>query len=364
MTGTGTPLTAVITAEIETGGPMSVARYMGLALGHPAHGYYMTGEPFGARGDFVTAPEISQMFGELIGLWCADTWSKMAIDGPVMLAELGPGRGTLMADALRAARASPAFLQAADIHLVETSPALRRRQEKTLATWRKPIHWHDRFEDLPHGPLLVIANELFDALPAHQFEVRDGVWHERCVVLAPEGGLAMALSPDPVPPGIVPADFAASPKGSIFEVAPIRERLAGAIAARLVAHGGAGLIIDYGHGSPGLGDTLQAVSAHEYADPLAAPGEADITTHVDFSALVRAATDAGAIALGPIEMGPFLSALGVQTRAAALKSSAPAATAADIDTALHRLTAAEQMGSLFKVLVLTGPGGPVPAPFA
>lgn len=361
---TATPLAGIIGAEIASGGPMTVARYMSLALGHRAHGYYMSGDPFGARGDFITAPEISQMFGELIGLWCADTWSKMAIGGPVLVAELGPGRGTLMADALRAARALPPFFRNLEVHLVETSPYLRRRQEETLETCGKPVHWHDRLEELPQGPLLVIANELFDALPAHQFEARDGAWHERCVTLAPDGGLAMALSPDPVPTNIIPSTIADPPEGAVLELAPERERLAGAIAARLAKRGGAALIIDYGHGSTGFGDTLQAVRAHQYADPLAAPGKTDITTHVDFSALARAAANAGARALGPVAMGAFLKALGLEARGERLKAGAPAATAAGIDAAIHRLTAADQMGSVFKVLALAAPDGPVPAPFA
>lgn len=353
-----------IRAEIEASGPMTIARYMGLALGHPEFGYYITRDPFGAKGDFTTAPEISQMFGEMIGLWCADAWSKSGSPDPVRLVEIGPGRGTLMADALRAAAALPAFAATIDVHLVETSPVLREHQASKLAHCRRTVTWHDRFEDVGPGPALVIANELFDALPVHQFERRDGHWRERCIGNGPGGGLALRLSPDPAVTGAVPETFSNAPEGAIFEAAPARDRLAATIATRICAHGGAALIVDYGHQKEGLGDTLQALRSHSFDDPFANPGHADITSHVDFAGLARAAQNAGAAISGPAEMGTFLLALGIAERAAGLKSGTPADAVERIDAAISRLTRPDQMGSLFKVLALTVAGAPAPAPFS
>lgn len=356
-------LERLIAARIAENGPMALADYMGMALGHPDHGYYMARDPFGVQGDFTTAPEISQMFGELIGIWCADTWSKMS-PGPVILTELGPGRGTLMADALRAARgALPEFYQAAEVRLVETSPYLRARQMTALAACGKTVQWHDRFDDVPPGPALVIANEFFDALPVHQVEARNGDWYERRVIVAADGALALAPGTEPAPAEITPLSPGAASDGDIFEAAPLRNDLAAAIATRLVAHGGAVLIIDYGHATPGFGDTFQAVRDHRFTDPFLSPGEADLTAHVDFSALALAAASAGAMTFGPMDMGPFLTALGLESRAERLKSGASAAVIKSIDAAVHRLTAHKQMGTVFKVLVIAAPGGPIPAPF-
>ena len=361
------PLAKLIEHEIETTGPIPLARYMTLALSHREYGYYMKGDPFGAQGDFTTAPEISQMFGEMLGLWCADTWTKALSGQRVFLAELGPGRGTLMADALRAARVAPAFFEAAEIHLVETSPFLRKCQNSTLAQSGKSVLWHDRFEDLPKGPVLVLANELLDALPFHQFERRDGHWHERCVAIGPDGGFCFGLAPDPCLPGLIPpglaATDAANDEGAIFEISPQRQLLVEALAARLKKYGGAALIIDYGHDQPGTGDTFQAMRRHGYADPLLAPGDADLTSHVDFHALALAAIGAGARVAGIAAMGPFLQAMGIDARAENLKAADNGKSAKDIDDAICRLTASDQMGSLFKVLALCGPTGPLPAPF-
>jgi len=361
---THNPLEKIIGAEIRAGGPMSMARYMALVLGHPEHGYYMGRDPFGADGDFTTAPEISQMFGELVGLWCADTWTKMDPGGPMLLAELGPGRGTLMADALRAARAVlPAFFDAVDVHLVETSGSMRRRQKSTLGSCGKTITWHESFDELPHGPLLLIANELFDALPVHQVEARGGKWYERCVTADADGALSITLGDDTAPAEITPPMDTDPRDGAIFEASPQRNRLAAAIALRLATHGGAALIVDYGHTSPGFGDTLQAVRSHQFCKLFADPGKADVTAHVDFSAIAGAATTAGATSFEPIGMGDFLDQLGLAARAERLKSGADAKTAETIDAAVRRLTEPDQMGSHFKVLVIAAPNGPVPAPF-
>ncbi|MFQ5775459.1 MAG: class I SAM-dependent methyltransferase [Kiloniellaceae bacterium] len=364
------PLDRRIAARIARLGPITVAEYMAEALTHPKHGYYMTGDPFGARGDFVTAPEISQMFGELIGLWCADTWQRMGAPDPVLLVELGPGRGTLLADALRAARVVPAFLRALRLQLVEVSPALRARQRATLtaaarATGAAP-HWHDGLEGVPDGPLLLIANEFFDALPVRQFERRPEGWCERVVTLAPDGGsLAFALAPAGAQAAaLVPAELREAPPGSLVEVSVPAIVLAGEIGRRLAAHGGAALVIDYGRARPRAGATLQALRRHAPHAVLADPGTADLTAHVDFSALARAAAEAGAQAHGPVDQGDFLAALGLGARAAALRESATPAQAADIASAAARLSDPAQMGRSYKALALTRAGFGPPAGFA
>jgi len=362
-----TALGDLLARRIRLDGPISVADFMMEALGHPRHGYYMTADRFGAAGDFVTAPEISQMFGELIGLWCADAWDRMGRPNPVLLAELGPGRGTLMADALRAlSGVLPAFTAAVRVHLVETSPLLRRRQAESLSRYAAPV-WHDRVIDLPEGPLLVIANEFFDALPIRQFERTPRGWSERLVGLDDETGeLRFVLGPPGAPTTrMIPLRLREAPlaHGTVIDIAPAGQSVALELGRRLAAHGGAALIIDYGHAAPVPTDTLQAVRRHAPVPLLADPGEADLTAHVDFGALAAAARDAGAVAHGPVGQGALLSALGIETRAALLRRNASPAQASDLDAALHRLTAADAMGTLFKALALTGPGQPVPAGF-
>ncbi len=342
-----TPLEAEIRRIIETEGPMTVSDYMQLCLTHPRHGYYVTRDPFGARGDFVTAPEVSQMFGELLGAWAAAVWRQMGSPSRVRLIELGPGRGTLMADALRAAQALPEFFAALSVHLVEISPALRALQEKALVNAGVPTAWHHGVDDIPDGPAIAIANEFADALPVSQFvKDRDG-WHVRMVGVA-GGRLSFLAAPDPMP-GVPATD---APPGTILE-----RRHDGPLAllARRVAHGGAALFIDYGHAETGFGDTLQAVREHKFADPLEMPGEADLTTQVDFGALAHTAQKQGASAQGPMPQGEFLRRLGIAQRAGRLKANATHEQAADIDAALARLTAPDQMGELFKVLAIADP---------
>jgi SAM-dependent MidA family methyltransferase len=354
------PLEAELRAMISTSGPIPVSRFMALCLSHPEHGYYMSRDPFGRAGDFVTAPEISQMFGELIGLWAAEVWRQLGSPHAVRLVELGPGRGTMMADVLRAARAVPAFRAALSVHLVETSPTLERRQRETLAACGAPVAWHRRFDDVPAGAAIVLANEFFDALPVHQAIRSAQGWHERVVGLDPAGRLAFAAASAPAPVARIPPrlDAEAAP-GAIFEwrcAEPAR-----ALASR-VAAGGAALVIDYGHAQSGLGDTLQAVRSHRFADVLADPGEADLTAHVDFAALRADAERAGARVYGPIEQGLFLRRLGIAQRAARLQAAAPDQAGA-VDAALARLTGPGQagMGGLFKALALCDPTlGPLP----
>jgi NADH dehydrogenase [ubiquinone] 1 alpha subcomplex assembly factor 7 len=352
-----TPLEAELRRIIAADGPMSVATYVALCLGHPVHGYYMTRDPFGRGGDFITAPEISQMFGELIGLWAAAVWQVMGSPAPVALVELGPGRGTLMADALRAARVVPAFAAAVDVHLVETSPVLQGRQQEALAALKVPIAWHRDFAGVPGAPLIVIANEFFDALPVHQAVKTPSGWHERMVGVGPDGKLTFALHPDPIAgfSTIAPKLAANAPSGAVFEWRS--GEIAADTARRLAQHGGAAIIIDYGHSESAPGETLQAVGRHGFADPLATPGEIDLTAHVDFAALARTAAEAGARVLGPILQGDFLRRLGIEARAAALRANATAAQAADLDAALARLTGAGRgsMGELFKAMAFADP---------
>jgi NADH dehydrogenase [ubiquinone] 1 alpha subcomplex assembly factor 7 len=359
-----------IAARIARLGPITLAEYMAEVLTRPDGGYYMAGDPFGAAGDFVTAPEISQMFGELIGLWCAETWRRLGAPDPVLLVELGPGRGTLMADALRAGRAVPGFAAALRLHLVEASPALEARQRAALARYAAQLggapRWHANLGDLPEGPMLLIANEFFDALPVRQFERCADGWCERRVGLA-EDGATLVLTPGPpsrAATRLLPASLCDAPVGSIVEISSAAAGTAAEIGRRLAAGGGAALIVDYGHDRPRCGATLQALRRHARHDILAAPGRVDLTAHVDFSALVEAARAAGAAAYGPLSQGRFLAALGIGARAAALRAGANVRQAGDIDAALARLTDPEGMGELFRVLALTGPGLGAPAGFA
>ncbi len=353
----------VIAAEIGQTGPISVARYMTLALLDPRAGYYTTRDPFGAAGDFITAPEISQMFGELIGLWAADLWQRLGAPPRVVLAELGPGRGTLMADALRAARALPAFRAALTPWLVEASPRLAQIQAERLAG--SGAQWADDLAGLPgDAPLIVVANEFFDALPIRQFVRRGRVWHERLVGLDDGGALAFALAPEPghlddlLPAAILDG----APDGAVAEICPAGRAIAGDLGRRLAAQGGGALIIDYGPPAPGTGDSFQAVRRHGFHKVLADPGQADLTAHVDFAALAAAARAAGAAAWGPIGQGDLLQRLGLAARAAALARANPGRQA-EFDAAVARLTAPDQMGTLFQALALTGDAALVPAAF-
>jgi SAM-dependent MidA family methyltransferase len=340
-------LREIIAAE----GPIPLERYMGLALSHPRYGYYMRREPFGVAGDFVTAPEISQMFGELIGLWAAEMWRLAGAPVPMRLVELGPGRGTLMADALRAIRSIPALAATIAIHLVETSPRLVEIQHARLAQYDVPIEWHGSPADIPLGPAIFIANEFFDALPVQHFVRAEKGWCERLVGLDAHGNLAFGLSP------LSASEIrVAAPEGTIIEISPKAREIVGALAGRMAGDGGALLLIDYGYADTQAGETLQGVRNHRFVDPLEAPGECDLTTHVDFAALAREAKAAGARVHGPLTQAQFLLALGIVARAQMLKRNATAAQAAAIDTAVSRLTdrsTPASMGQLFKVMVIT-----------
>ena len=350
------PLETEIHRLIRIAGPMPISEYMRLCLTHPQHGYYIKHDPIGAGGDFITAPEISQMFGELIGVWLATVWQQMSAPENVRLIELGPGRGTMMADALRAAKKVPAFLSAIVLHLVEVSPALRKMQEERLTPLGLPAFWHSALEDVPAGPFIVVANEFIDALPVRQAVKQAGGWHERVVEIGPDGKLLIDTARDPLPnfESTLPPGLRMSPDGSIYEWRP--DSFAFELGRR-VRDGGAALIIDYGHTRYGLGETLQAVSGHGYVDPLSSPGDVDLTAHVDFDAFAQRAESIGARVHGPVAQRDWLRRLGIDQRAATLKSHAPYGKAQEIDQTLSRLTAggARGMGELCKVIAIADP---------
>jgi NADH dehydrogenase [ubiquinone] 1 alpha subcomplex assembly factor 7 len=351
------PLEAEIRRRIAAGGPMPVAHYMELCLTDPERGYYARRDPFGVAGDFVTSPEISQMFGELIGLWAAATWRAMGSPGALNLVELGPGRGTMMVDVLRAARVMPDFRAAIFVHLVEISGALVRLQQRALSGADLPVAWHRSIEQVPEGALIVLANEFFDALPIRQAVMCADGWHERVIKIGEDDKLHFSIDRDPIPlfDKLLPRTLRAAKIGEIFEWRT--DNIALEIGRRVAHSGGAALIIDYGHEESAIGDTLQAVGGHEFAEPLLAPGQLDLTAHVDFQALAQAAEGMGARVSGPLPQGEFLRRLGIVERAAALKAAAPPDYAATVDAARVRLTSEDRagMGRLFKAIAVANP---------
>ena len=345
-----TVLEARIAGLIEAEGPIDVATFMTLALGHPTSGYYPAHARLGAAGDFVTAPETSQIFGELVGLAIADAW-RTAGRPAARLVELGPGNGTLLADLWRSTAKVPGFLAALEVHLVETSPALQRLQGERLASVDR-LHWHGDLTQVPADrPLLLVANELFDALPIRQFIMEAEGWHEIEVALDADRRLCLArsrrLSPlaARLPEGL--------PVGSVLELSPAREALMADLAERLRAQGGLALLIDYGELEPTPGSTLQAVHRHRKVDPLTRPGEVDLSSRVAFGPLARIAREAGLRVFGPLPQGDFLARLGSGLRLAQLRRGATPAQAAALEAGHRRLTAAEGMGTLFKVMAVT-----------
>jgi SAM-dependent MidA family methyltransferase len=348
-----TPLGAELVRQIAATGPMPLADYMAACLLHPTQGYYATRDPLGAAGDFTTAPEISQMFGEMLGLCLAQAWLDQGAPAPFALAELGPGRGTLMADILRATARVPGFHDALGLHLVETSAPLRQAQAARLAGHAP--HWHESIERLPDLPLFLVANEFFDALPVRQFLRAGSGWRERMVGLQ-EGALALGLS-QPAPVAALSHRLEDTEEGQIVETCAPAEAIAQEIGARLARRGGLALITDYG-GWRSIGDTFQALQDHAPADPFAAPGHADLTAHVDFEALARAA--APAQCSGLTAQGVFLERLGITRRAEALAANLSGAALESHVAAHRRLTHPDEMGSLFKALALFPDGAPPP----
>jgi SAM-dependent MidA family methyltransferase len=338
----------MIAGLIRAEGPISVERF----FQHCVAAYYAAREPFGPDGDFVTAPEYSQLFGEMIGVWCAALFEQLGRPDDFRLVELGPGRGTLMKDVLKASRL------VVPVHLVEQSPRLRAVQKSTLDGVGLAPVWHDSLAEVPVGPAIVIANEFFDALPVRQFVRAGDGWRERRVGLAADGqALAFVAGPLVEPPARLAAVAAGATEGAIIETCPAGEELAAVLAARLVAAGGAALVIDYGHARPAPGDTLQAVRGHRFACLLERPGETDLSHHVDFQALAAAAAQAGARPYGPIPQGLFLGRLGAGERAEAIAAAAAdQARGQAIFSAVRRLMHPGRMGLLFKALAIAGPG--------
>ena len=343
-----TPLEKILAEIIAAEGPMSLNRYMALCLGHPTHGYYIKKDPFGAQGDFITAPETSQMFGELIGVWLTTMWDAMGKPSKFSLVELGPGRGTLMADILRASKVMPGFREAAQIHLVEMSHVLTKLQIDSLGNGP---NWHETLETIPEGPMLLIANEFFDAIPISQLEKRDGKWLERCVGLE---GLCL------VPIGFDPA---VGKDGDILEYSFQRQEIGVGIGRRLKDNLGAAMIVDYGHLRNPSGDTLQAMRNHQYVPITDMPGESDITSHVNFERMAYALGLCGAKVHPAITQREFLLAMGIEQRAAILSSKADQKAQEVLARSVARLVGEHEMGHLFKVMVGTSPGLATPYPF-
>ena len=351
--------------RIKNEGPLSLETYMAEALGHPQHGYYQKGDPFGISGDFITAPEISQMFGELLGLWSAVSWQQLSSPLNIHLIELGPGRGTLMADALRAVSNIAPFWNALDVHLVEKSLALRECQKTTLSAMDCRIDWYDRFEEVPRGPFILLANEFLDALPVRQFANKQGGWYERLIGLTASGEqLEWTISDSKIRSDVeVSPALGCGVEGQIWEISSVVQEIVRAISRVILEQKGVALFIDYGYMEQvGMG-TLQAVKNHQYTDPLSNPGHVDLTAHVDFGMVARIAENAGVRVSGPVAQGTFLKNLGIDQRADGLKKAASEEQKTNIAMAVRRLTNDHAMGQLFKVIALSHPGVPEPGGF-
>jgi SAM-dependent MidA family methyltransferase len=356
-------LAARLHARIAENGPLSVEAFMQACLSDTASGAYASRQPIGGAGDFITGPEISQIFGELIGLWSGAVWQSMGAPHAVTLAELGPGRGALMADALRAWRAVPTFLDTLSVALIETSPVMVAAQRSALREARVPVSWHATLDELPDGPVIVLANEFIDALPIRQFIYRDGTWRERLVASDRSGGFCFTEG-DRLKLGAQAGDLPDSaPDGSILETRPAARTLLRELGRRAALAPLAALIIDYGHDEAGFGDTLQAVRGHRFAATLADPGSADLSAHVDFADLKRQASALGLKPYGPMPQGEFLLKLGLGERRNRLLRRATPAQAEAIASGASRLVDPKQMGILFKALALAGADLPPPPPF-
>jgi NADH dehydrogenase [ubiquinone] 1 alpha subcomplex assembly factor 7 len=357
--------TKYIEDYINNHGSMDIGTFMDTALCHTEWGYYITRDPFGSKGDFVTAPEISQMFGEIIGAWVVDVWEKLGAPDKFCLVECGPGRGTLMSDILRASSAYKKFHDAVDLFLIEASPYLRNEQGMKLADYN-PV-WLDSISDsaiTDSGvPVIVIGNEFLDALPIRQLQMTSDGWKERVLVKG-DNKLDISLSEaqsDIL--GLVPEDIKNVGEGSIFEVSPSRSQFAETICKIIKRNKGAALFIDYGHVQTSIGDTFQAVRKHDYVSPFTNIGESDLTSHVDFAVLKKIAENTGISCAGPVGQGDFLHALGISYRASILSNKASPEQQNDIENAMNRLCGEEEMGKLFKVISFYHGDMPHPAGF-
>ncbi|ASV87293.1 S-adenosyl-L-methionine-dependent methyltransferase family protein [Ochrobactrum quorumnocens] len=340
---------------IGTTGPISVADYMTACLGDRESGYYTTREPFGRDGDFITAPEVSQMFGELIGIWCVGIWDALGLPDNAVLCEIGPGRGTLMSDMLRTIKQlAPQMFAATRVAMVETSPRLIEKQKEKLSGLGHSIEWFENFSSIPDGPLILVSNELFDAIPFRQFVKANDRFVERLIALDEQDEFQFVSGAGGIDEALLPPGHQTAPEGTIFEAAPARTALMQEIAQRIAATRGAALTIDYGHLQSGLGDTLQAMLKHAYDDVFAHPGEADLTSHVDFDMLERTARNCGC-KTGTMTQGDFLLAMGLIDRAGRLGTGRDAAFQNKIREDVERLAAPDQMGTLFKALAIADP---------
>jgi len=357
------PLKQKIAQSIAITGPMPISQYMHLCNAHPDLGYYSTGNPVGKDGDFITAPEISQMFGELIGLWCLQAWQAMGSPDPVQIVELGPGRGTMITDVIRSIKSSREFADATQICLVETSASLQVQQRSKLSETDMRVDWVENIEQLPPIPAIFIANEFLDALPFRQFVKTNDGWQELCVGLNGEpdsSQLAFVIGSSGLEENLLPPGHENEPVGAIFEHAPAREAITILIAEHIKTNGGAALLIDYGHQKSGFGDTFQAVQSHQPVPTLANPGNSDLTSHVDFQAIGDIAIRSGVNASRIVTQQDFLLAMGLLERAGRLGHGKSALVQQNIQQDVERLVGDEQMGQLFKVLCLTRHDCPVP----
>lgn len=355
-----TPLSHIIREKIKENGPMPISEYMGLCLGHPEHGYYMKQDPFGREGDFITAPEVSQMFGEMLGAWIIDTWQKMGMPSDITLLECGPGRGTLMSDILRVAKQVPEFWQAVHVQLMETSPVLKDKQEKALGVYDLPhaAEWITCTESVhPSFPVIAIGNEFLDALPVDQYVFTDTGWAKKFIDVEKNESFRICEnaqnSNDESIEKHIPNGLFKPKLGEIVEVSLEERRINSELIEIVLKQGGSILWIDYGFKNYGRGDTLQVVKSHEYSTLLAEPGESDITYHINFADLADRAMAKNMVVHGAVSQKNFLTSLGIEKRAEILRQCATEMQRRDIDAALDRLIGDDQMGDLFKVIAFT-----------
>ena len=363
------PLKERLIAKIKAEGPLSIAEYMTTCLLDPIHGYYPTRDPLGSDGDFITAPEISQMFGEVLGLWCIQSWQDMGRPEMVQLIELGPGRGIMMSDILRAAQLDKDFLEAVQVTLIEASPALEAVQGKTLASAPCPISWAPSLEKAPNGPSIIIGNEFLDCLPIRQFIQKDRFagrkgWRERMVALD-DGMLLFGISPAAISESVqttLPQAQQDAKNDELLEVCPASAQIIDQLKQRFETDTGCTLFIDYGPETTEFGDTLQALKRHEKVGVFSDPGNTDLTARVDFGALVELAKAIDLQVTTPVAQREFLSKLGLEMRAVALSRAKPESKET-IARQLHRLTATDEMGELFKVICFQSDGLELPLGF-